>query len=303
MAIDAEQRRLRATRIGSSDAPRIMAGEWRAVWLEKTGRKAAPDLDGVPAVQIGVATEHLHGRFRMRRTGIASLPAGRTFVHPEHPWMVAHPDFLTWSEPPLDPGEPPDAVMEAKFCSGFLTDEDLAEKHWWQVQHQLACTGLARAVLSVLRPSDYSAVPIGRSEADVAVLVETLRAFWWHVENDVEPEGDPLAVEPPEVERARVLDMALDNEFADLGRTLIAARASVEASRSAERRIKALMPADCRVAFLRGEAEGAGLVLIRGRDGRLSMRFGAPPRRDRDRAETWIPDGRRAGDGAHGGGR
>lgn len=300
MAIDAEQRRLRATRIGSSDAPRIMAGDWRAAWLEKTGRAAAPDLSDVPAVQIGIATEALHGRFHMRRTGLACLPAGRTFVHPEHAWMVAHPDFLTWSEPPADPAEPPDAVLEAKFCSGFLTDEDLVERHWWQVQHQLAVTGLRRGVLSILRPTAYAAVAIDRSDDDVAVLTETLRAFWWHVENDVEPEADPLPVEPPEAERARVLDMALDNEFADLGRTLLDARAAVAASRAAEARIKALMPADCRVAFLHGEGGGPGVVLTRGRDGRLSLRYGAPPRRDRGRAETWIPDGRRAAGRAEG---
>ena len=43
MAISGEERAFRATRLGSSDAPRLMSGAWRALWAEKTGRAAAPE--------------------------------------------------------------------------------------------------------------------------------------------------------------------------------------------------------------------------------------------------------------------
>lgn len=39
-----EQRAERAKGIGGSDAGRIMAGEWRQLWLEKTGRAQGDDL-------------------------------------------------------------------------------------------------------------------------------------------------------------------------------------------------------------------------------------------------------------------
>ncbi|HZH27564.1 MAG TPA: YqaJ viral recombinase family protein [Azospirillaceae bacterium] len=294
MAITDQQRAFRAVRIGSSDSPRLMAGAWSQVWREKTGRADPPDLDMVPAVQIGIATEPLHGRFYTHRTGVGCMPAGhRTYEHPSHPWMVAHLDYLTWAVRPADPDEPPDTVLEAKFCGTYLSDEELVERYWWQLQHQMAVGGFRQAVLSILRPGSYSAVPVPRDDKDIGVLIETLRAFWWHVENDVEPAVDPLAVAPPPMERMRVLDMAMHNEFASLGGVLMANRTAVTVYREAEQKLKALMPADCRVAYLNGDRAGgeAGLVLTRSRDGRLSLRFGAPARRDHDRADVWMPDG------------
>jgi len=197
MALTDDQREFRARRIGSSDARRIMAGHWVEVWREKTGRAGPPCLDFVPAVQIGIATEHLHARFYTFRTGIGVYPADHgTYVHPDHDHIVANLDFLTWSALPADPLEPTDTILEAKFHSGPMTDEDLAEKYYWQVQHQMLVSGFRQGVLSVLRPSGYSFLEIPHSEADAETLLETLQAFWWHVENDLEP-ADPSPVEPP----------------------------------------------------------------------------------------------------------
>src|SRR5690606_18226623 len=132
MAISAEQRAMRAGRIGSSDAPRIMAGRWHEVWLEKTGRTTPPDLDLVPAVQIGLATDALHPRFYAHRTGLPCRPAGeRSYVHPQHDFLVAHPDFLTWSTPPASVDDEPDTVLEAKFHAGPKSDEELLERYYW----------------------------------------------------------------------------------------------------------------------------------------------------------------------------
>lgn len=300
MALTTEQRALRAGRIGSSDAPHLMAGRWRELWLEKTGRTAPPDLDLVPAVQIGIATEHLHARFYEHRTGIPCLPAGeRSFVHPEHDFLVAHPDFLTWAEAPADPlNDPPDTVLEAKFHAGLKSDEELAERYYWQLQHQMLVGGFRRSVLSVLRPGAYAHLQIDRNEADIAVLLETARAFWWHVENDIEPEN-PFAVDPPAFDRLKVLNMARHNEFAALSGTLIETRAAFLSFRSAETALKALMPEGARVAYLPpareegGENGGltrAGVVLTRARDGKLSLRFGDLPKRHRERAEEWGPE-------------
>ncbi len=271
-----------------------MAGHWREIWLEKTGRAKPADLDLVPAVQIGLATEHLHARFFERRTGVPCRPAGdRTFVHAELEFLVAHLDFLTWSEPPATADRPPDIILEAKFHGGPKTEEELAACYYWQIQHQLAVTGLQGAVLSILRPSSYSFMPVARSERDIATLIETERAFWWHVENDVEPAADPLAVPPPDFETMRIVDMSLHNEFMSLSSVLVEHRAGMLAFRAAETEIKALMPEDARVAYLpagngRGTA-AAAVVLSRSRDGRLSLKFGDVPRKYRDRSEPWMP--------------
>ncbi|OYD85134.1 YqaJ viral recombinase family protein [Azospirillum brasilense] len=291
MAITDAQRAARAGRIGSSDATRVMAGDWLSLWREKTGRSAPADLDLVAAVQIGIATEHLHPRFVEKATGLPCVPAERTWVHPEHDWMVAHPDFLTWDLLTWeDDGETgaPDTLVEAKFSGGFQTDAELAQRYHWQVQHQLVVTGLERAMLSILRPTGHALVRVPRRDADCGRLMETLDAFWWHVANDVEP-GDPLPAEAPTYETRRVVDMARHNRFAALAAELVDRRAAALALREAEAALKALMPADARIAFVAGEEPGRGLYLARDREGRLSLRYGAPPRRALDTAEPWQP--------------
>ncbi|WP_029007648.1 YqaJ viral recombinase family protein [Azospirillum halopraeferens] len=284
MAITREQRDFRAGRLGSSDAGRVMAGDWTALWREKTGRAAPADLDHIAAVQIGIATEPLHPRFVTRATGIACVAAGDTRVHPRHPWLIAHPDFLTWSD--ASAVGDPDTLVEAKFSGGFASDAELAERYHWQLQHQFLVTGLHRGVLSILRPGGHSLLRVEARPADAARLLATLEAFQWHVANDVEP-GDGIPVPAPRLESRRVVDMARHNRFAALAAELAERRPAALAVREAEAALKALMPADARVAFVAGA--GQGVYVARSRDGRLSLNYGPPPRRALECAEPWEP--------------
>ncbi|MDR6773448.1 YqaJ viral recombinase family protein [Azospirillum sp. BE72] len=287
MAITQAQRELRAGRIGSSDATRVMAGDWLSLWREKTGRVEPDNLDLVAAVQIGIATEHLHPRFVAHATGMPCVVAPDTYRHAEHDWMVAHPDFLTGSEV----GGALDTIVEAKFNSGFHSDADLARRYHWQIQHQLEVVGLDRALLSILRPTGHSLVTVDRRPDDVERLVETLEAFWWHVVNDVEP-SDPLPVDGPSYENGRVFDMGRHNRFRALAGRLVANRAAALEVKEDEAALKALMPDDARIAFVAVDhADGlsGGLYLARDREGRLSLRYGAPPRRALADAQSWSP--------------
>lgn len=277
MAISQRHQTRHTARLGSTDALRIMAGRWREVWQEKTGRAAAAERALETAVQIGIATEPLHARFYRDRTGIACRPGGdRTFVHPQYDHLVARVDFLTWREPPRAPADPPDTILEAKFNGGHLTDEEMAEQYYWQLQHQMLVAGFGQAVLSILRPAGYAVVPVMRDESDQATLLETLRAFWWHVEHDIEP-GDPLAVEPPNFDRMKIVDMSAHNEFAALGGILVDHRSSVLTYREAEARLKALMPPEARIAYLPPGPAPNGIFLVRARDGKVSVKFGDLP--------------------------
>ncbi|WP_082109219.1 YqaJ viral recombinase family protein [Azospirillum thiophilum] len=285
MAITQAQRELRAKRIGSSDATRVMAGDWLSLWREKTGRAEAEILDLVAAVQIGIATEHLHPRFVAHATGRPCVAAPDTYRHAEHDWMVAHPDFLTGSSPD---GEL-DTIVEAKFNSGFQTDADLARRYHWQFQHQLEVVGLDRGLLSILRPTGHALVTVDRRPDDVERLVETLEAFWWHVVNDVEP-SDPLPMDAPSYETGRVFDMGRHNRFRALAGRLAANRAAALEVREDEAALKALMPGDARIAFVELDRPGGGpggLYLARDREGRLSLHYGAPPRRTLADAQSW----------------
>jgi len=284
MAISDDQRALRAGRLGSSDAGRLMAGDWLALWREKTGRAAPPDLDLVAAVQIGIATEHLHPRFVEHATGVPCVAATETRVHADHDWLVAHPDFYTWDDVQGDGAHAgcPDVIVEAKFSGGFQSDAELAQRYHWQVQHQFLVTGMERGLLSILRPNGHALVRTARVEADCDRLLATAEAFWWHVANDVEP-CDPLPLDAPYVEALRVVDMARHNRFVALAAVLVEQRPAALAAREAEAALKALMPDDARLAF------AGGLFLARDREGRLSLRYGEPPRRALERAEPWAP--------------
>ncbi|HVS78442.1 MAG TPA: YqaJ viral recombinase family protein [Steroidobacteraceae bacterium] len=294
MAISDEQRLFRAERLGSSDATRLMAGDWRALWEEKTGRVEPPCLDFVPRVQIGIATEPLHAAFYTHRTGVACRLAEGTLVHPEFDFIVAHLDFLTWRRPEDEGRSPCDTLVEAKFTAGFKSDPELVQHYHWQIQHQLLVSGLPYAVLSILRPSSYSLLPVERSERDMAKLLDSLHAFWWYVENDIEP-PDPEPMAAPAVTGARVLDMSRHNEFAAWGGILAENEPGMRAYRDAENALKALMPADAQVAFLPGTAgegranEARGIFLTRSSDGKLALRFGDLPRRHRAKLEPWEP--------------
>ena len=299
MAISDEQRAFRALRLGSSDAPRLMAGAWRALWEEKTGRVAPPPLDFVPAVQIGIATEPLHARFYTHLTGIACCASDGTLVHPEFDFIVAHLDFLTWREAGDVGQRPCDTLLEAKFSTGFKSDDELAAQYYWQIQHQLLVSGLAHGVLSILRPASYATVPIARNARDIATLLDTLHAFWWYVENDIEP-ADVEPTAPPALPGTRILDMSRHNEFAAWAGLLAENQSGMRAYREAEAAVKALMPADARIAFVppapgfdgaAAEPLREGVVLQRSKDGKLALRFGELPKRYRAQAEAWRPDG------------
>lgn len=296
MAISEAQRALRTGRVGSSDATRVMAGDWLSLWREKTGRTEAENLDFVAAVQIGIATEPLHPRFVERATGVPCIAAESTWTHPEQDWMVAHPDFLSWESPQQD-RQAPDLLVEAKFTAGFQSDAELAQRYHWQLQHQFAVTGLRRGLLSILRPSGHSLVRVERQDTEIERLIGTLSAFWWHVVNDVEP-GDPLSQDAPRYETGQVVDMTRHNRFASLAALLVEQRGTALAVKEAEAALKSLMPADARVAFVAGNRPGGGLHLARDREGRLSLRYGAPPRRALEMAEPWAPptDGEHSAD-------
>ncbi len=289
MAISDAQRAARRGGIGSSDARRIMDGDWLSLWLEKTGRVEPEPLDFVPAVQIGVATEALHPRFWERRTGLPAIPASdRTYAHPDHCWLICHPDFLTWTRPPLSPDDLPDTILEAKFCGAPKTDAEVAEQYYWQVQHQMLVTGLRQSVLSILRPSSYSWIAVEADPDRQSALLATAAAFWWHVENDVEP-GDPLPVPPPDLETLVVLDMSRHNAFASHAATLRDTRMAWTAYRVAETELKTLMPDEAALAFVPADGDGDAVCLSRSKDGRLTVRFGSPPRRHAARAKPWEP--------------
>lgn len=126
------------------------------------------------------------------KTGRRVEPNGstemRSWLHPDQPRLRATPDGLT---------SDPDGVVEAKAVAYMRREEWAAEPplHYQiQVQAQMACTGRGRGELVALmwgiEISDPVLVP---PNADfMALALEAVARFWWHVENGVPPKADGL---------------------------------------------------------------------------------------------------------------
>jgi len=74
----------RRTRIGGSDAPKIVQGLWHELWLEKTSRAEPEDLSWVLPVQIGIVTEPLNIGFFERATGKDVFARDSVYRHPAY---------------------------------------------------------------------------------------------------------------------------------------------------------------------------------------------------------------------------
>src|SRR5688572_30562372 len=96
MTITAEQRERRRHGITGSDAPAIVGvspfGKTPlSVWLDK--KMPLPPDEPDEMQEYGNALEPLIARRWSRRTGLA-LKEADTLAHPDHPWIIGHPDYL-----------------------------------------------------------------------------------------------------------------------------------------------------------------------------------------------------------------
>lgn len=169
--------------VGGSDAGRIMNGEWRQLWREKTGRAEPEDLSGNLAVQMGTATEGFNALWYERVTGRAVTDRG-LFVTGDRtatfPWMRANLDGITTTHR----GDP--AYWDAKHIGGRV--EDAVIRYTPQMTHCAHLLALDWWVLSIFIGN--SKHEIVEQEVDPFYLEELLakeREFWGYVERDEEP--------------------------------------------------------------------------------------------------------------------
>jgi hypothetical protein len=205
LGLTPEQVADRRNGIGGSDAGAIMKGEWRKLWLIKTGRAEEEDLSGNLAVQMGSATEDLNAFWFEKVTGRkvryrgTSIPPATWFGdysqrgHPigdgNRPWMRANLDGIAMTR------RGHFAYWDAKHIGGRVDDAVL--RYTPQMTH---CAHLCRLdwwVLSIFIGNGKH--EIVEQQVDPLYLEELLakeKEFWGYVERDEEPpEGD--AVAPP----------------------------------------------------------------------------------------------------------
>jgi predicted phage-related endonuclease len=250
----------RRTRIGGSDAPKIVEGKWHELWLEKTGRSEPEELFWVLPVQIGIITEPLNIAFFERATGQRVFARGSIYTHPDYAFIGATLDGLVLV------GEEP-TIVQCKHVSAFAKIEEVEQRYFPQVMHECLTTGAPLGFLSVLVGTHkHEIIECRRDGAYVARLLELEREFWRFVEADVPPpDRDPIPV-PPKPEEWRTVDFAGSNSWAVAAADWLGNRDSAKRFDQADKALKSLIEPDV------GKAFGAGIVATRNKAGAITIR-------------------------------
>lgn len=258
--LTAEQIAKRRHSIGGSDANILMSGNQDAIhglWEIKTGQAEPDDLTWVQPVQFGTYTEPLNRRWYSYKTGNEISAVGDFRTHPSLPYMTSNLDGIVEAE---------GAVFEAKCINAFSNVDEAAQKYMAQLHHNMAVTGLKRAVLSVfIGTLKYEHFIVEQDPFYTATLIENESAFWAHVQNKTPPGELPTIVTPGAKPAVRRADMAKSNSWAQQASKWRATKDLAKQFETATKEIKALVEDDV------VEAYGHGITCKRAKNGNLTI--------------------------------
>ena len=143
MALTKEQKEFRSKLLGGSDANTIMGGDEERLlklWKIKTKQEEDDDLSDALPVQMGVFTEPFNIQWFTKQTGRHVTDNGVQKISVSHSFMGCTLDGLT------DEGL---TVYEAKHVSAFAKDDDILDRYYPQLTHNMLVCGVEKAVLSV----------------------------------------------------------------------------------------------------------------------------------------------------------
>jgi predicted phage-related endonuclease len=257
----------RSKGIGSTDARRIMDGDWLALWREKTARALPVDLSSVFRVQLGLYTEPFHLDWLDASGQVQVVENSRQLVltaPSDDPPRWATLDALVACEAGAVP-------IELKHTGSNRSIREVADYYMAQIQHQLMVTGAPYLFFSaIMGNEDPQLVQVDRSDEYIEQLVDLERSFWWHVTADVEPEILPTA----KLARIRStaseilvggykddLDMSRNNQWAALAGEYIELKPKKERFEQVCKDMKTLIPDDRRKVY------GLGVVVSRTKKG------------------------------------
>jgi hypothetical protein len=259
MALTTEQKQFRSKLLGGSDANIIMSGDEERLmrlWKVKTGQQEDEDLSSVLPVQMGVFTEPFNIDWFQQQTGRSVFNNGVQMTSPVHPFMGCTLDGMT------DAGL---TVFEAKHVSAFSKDDEILDKYFPQLTHNMIVCGVEKAVLSVLfgnHKYEYFDVRLDDLYADI--LVGSEKTFWDHVINKTPPVA--VAVKTPVGEAVRKVDMTGNNAWANYSAQLKLNSSGKKLYDEAVSNLKALVEEDVAEAF------GYGISFKRDKRGALRMK-------------------------------
>jgi predicted phage-related endonuclease len=254
-------KRDRRTYVGGSDARVIMGDdEFKLIrlWEEKRGQRPSEDLSNSLIVQLGTVTEDLNRRWYERNSGRAVRNVQRHIRHPVIGWLGATLDGIV---------EGTGAVFESKFALPWsFSEEDVAQKHMAQLQHNMWVANSKSAVLSVITGGGkWVELTVDADPLYQHLLLTAEKKFWRCV-----LDGEPprlFGVEPPKprLEAIKIVDMSASNSWAEFAATYRETRPAFLKHEAAKAELKKLVPEDAK------EATGQGVRARRSKSGAISF--------------------------------
>ena len=200
----------------------------------KNAAKIEPeDLSGNLIVQLGLVTEALNRLWFERNTGQVLTGVQSRVQHPVVRWMAATLDGIV---------EATGAVFEAKFMLPWsFSEEEAAEKHMAQLQHNMWVTNAKLSVLSIITGGGkwVEIDHLGRPALSAPPFTAE-KKFWRCVES-----GEPprlFGVEPPRprIEAVRIVDMSASNSWAEFAAVFRTTRSAFLDHEKAKAELKTL---------------------------------------------------------------
>jgi putative phage-type endonuclease len=170
----------RTTYLGSSDAaPAIGVSPWKSaldVYFEKLGEPT--NLDNLP-IRYGTFNQPFVAKEWELQTGNTVHSCEKHFVHPDHPFIQCHVDYLSDLEDQQ-------AIIEVKTSGRYW--DDLPLYYQAQVQQQLACSGLQLAYVPVLFAGrDFKVFEVQANQEVQERMMEKMCVLWVHIQERTPP--------------------------------------------------------------------------------------------------------------------
>jgi predicted phage-related endonuclease len=254
----------RNTYIGGSDAARIVAGDWLALYEEKVGIRQPEDLSRVFKVQLGKYTEGFHLDWLAYKHGLNLRYPMNWKRHLDHEFIGGTIDAW-WTDK--------DTFIDTKHSNAFMDAREQGEMHQAQVAHYCNVYGVDHGYLSVIPGNEEPyLVKVEPSKAYRDELLELELAFWFHIETGSAPETvikrlGKVEAEAPKlkINGMRKVDMTGNNQWADYASDIVTYQDAAKKFEAAKDGIKKLVEPDV------AEAYGHGVAFKRDARGALRM--------------------------------
>lgn len=262
MVITPEQLAIRKTGIGSSDAKRIVDGDWGSLWREKTGRSEwKPTIQQRFAMDCGTALEPVllnRTAFRFQGTmeDLDTKIQDKGGVK-----LISHADGWL-NSPELYIG------VEAKAHGGMKDIDELVEFYMPQLQHHMIVHDRENWMLAVVFGQfwtfDYELVTKDHDWCEQ--YTDLCREFWSFVESDFEPLDENVKTGAKQIVAKKAVDFTGNNEWAHFADEFINNEASAKLFDTAKSELRKLMPEDAAYAW------GHGMQIKRAKNGNLLIK-------------------------------